>query len=99
MTPKEQIFEIKKQGRPEVPEKETEPEISWSPEAEKQGEKLVEQISSLKQSLDQAEEKGDLKEQAKILDLMAPLIGRLEVLAKEERPFEQLTRKEITEQY
>jgi len=28
MTPKEQIFEIKKQGKPEVPEKETESEIS-----------------------------------------------------------------------
>ena len=82
--PKEQIFEIKKQGKPEVPAKETGPEISWSPEATKQGEKLVIRISSLKESLNQAEEKGDLKEQAKILDQIAPLTERLEALAKKE---------------
>ena len=89
--PKEQIFEIKKQEKPEVPEKETEPEIVWSPEAEKEGEKLVMQISSLKESLDQAEEKGDLKEQALILDQITPLIKRLEILAEKEwTSFEQI---------
>jgi len=98
--PKEQIFEIKKQEKLEVPEKETEPEIVWSPEAEKEGEKLVMQISSLKESLNQAEEKGDLKEQAKILDQIDPLVKRLEILTEEETIlFEQLTQKELKEQY
>ena len=83
--PKEQIFEIKKQEKPEVPIKETEPEIVWSPEATKEGEKLVKQISSLKQSLDQAEAAGDLKTQEKILDQITPLTERLEVFAKKER--------------
>ena len=98
--PKEQIFEIKKPGKPEVPEKEISPKISWSPEATKQGEELVSQISSLKESLDQAEAAGDLKTQEKILDQITPLTERLEVLAKEEAwLFEQLTQKELAEQY
>jgi len=98
--PKEQIFEIKKQGKPEVPEKETGPEIFWSPEATKEGEKLVKQISSLKQALNQAEAEGDLKTQGKILDQIDPLVKRLEILAeKETMLFEQLTQKELTKQY